>query len=192
MRPRHRCGIIDPPSAENSRPSVPRNSAYGHRRWAFWRHASPASYPHVNLHNARGEPCTHRHHHLHVDRPPTFHVQPRTNSPNSHVFSFAHLKFAVALTLIRGISVAKHGISITRRSLLVVNRRVRLAGGQTRRPSAQLALRHAPGSCKVFQNKVLPNMYPALKFIKGKLTPLPDSSIPTTLIPDAIVRPLVL
>ena len=46
--------------------------------------------------------------------------------------------------------------------------------------------------CEVFQNGVLPDMYPALKSIKAKLTPLPDSSIPTTLIPDARAQPLVL
>jgi len=40
--------------------------------------------------------------------------------------------------------------------------------------------------CEIFQNGVLPDTYPALKSIKGKLTPLPDSSIPTTLIPDAL------
>lgn len=46
--------------------------------------------------------------------------------------------------------------------------------------------------CEVFQNGVLPDMYPALKAIKGKLTPLPDSSIPTTLVPDARMRPLAM
>ena len=46
--------------------------------------------------------------------------------------------------------------------------------------------------CEVFQNGVLPDMYPALKSIKGKLTPLPDTCIPTTLIPDARTHPLVL
>ncbi|KAF8437215.1 hypothetical protein L210DRAFT_3622294 [Boletus edulis BED1] len=46
--------------------------------------------------------------------------------------------------------------------------------------------------CEVFQNGVLPDMYPALKSIKGKLTPLPDASIPTTLIADGRVSPLML
>ncbi|KAF9236224.1 hypothetical protein BU15DRAFT_89269 [Melanogaster broomeanus] len=40
--------------------------------------------------------------------------------------------------------------------------------------------------CDMFENGVLPDMYGSLKSIKGKLTPLPDSSIPTTLIPDAL------
>ncbi|KIJ69801.1 hypothetical protein HYDPIDRAFT_171781 [Hydnomerulius pinastri MD-312] len=40
--------------------------------------------------------------------------------------------------------------------------------------------------CDVFDNGVLPDMYGSLKSIKGKLTPLPDSSIPTTLIPETL------
>ncbi|KAG9317796.1 hypothetical protein JVU11DRAFT_2019 [Chiua virens] len=46
--------------------------------------------------------------------------------------------------------------------------------------------------CDAFQNGVLPDMYPALKAIKGKLTPLPDASVPTTVIPDGRTRPLSL
>jgi len=47
--------------------------------------------------------------------------------------------------------------------------------------------------CEVFQNGVLPDMYLALRTIKGKLTPLPDSSISTTVIPDGgRVRPMTL
>ncbi|KIK94846.1 hypothetical protein PAXRUDRAFT_33290 [Paxillus rubicundulus Ve08.2h10] len=44
--------------------------------------------------------------------------------------------------------------------------------------------------CDMFENGVLPDMYGSLKSIKGKLTPLPDSSIPTVLIPDSLSLPV--
>lgn len=146
------------------------------------------------------------------------------------------LKFAVALTLIRGVSVAELGIGIgktfdTVRTMLSTVSDAELAldrllwefghclssiagsGNSFDSLDVQSVVRaldwlrdKLPGPsdlpglswdkwdnlCEVFQNGVLPDMYPALKAIKGKLTPLPDSSIPTTLIPDARVRPLAL
>ena len=146
------------------------------------------------------------------------------------------LKFAVTLTLIRGISLAELGIGIgetfdTIRAMLSTVSEAELAldrllwefghclssiagsGNSFDSLDVQSVVRaldwlcdKLPGPsdlpglswdkwdklCDVFQNGVLPDMYPALKSIKGKLTPLPDSSIPTTLIPDARVRPLVL
>ncbi|KAF9226846.1 hypothetical protein BS17DRAFT_776224 [Gyrodon lividus] len=44
--------------------------------------------------------------------------------------------------------------------------------------------------CDMFENGVLPDMYGSLKSIKGRLTPLPDSSIPTALIPDVLSIPV--
>ena len=146
------------------------------------------------------------------------------------------LKFAVALTLIRGISVVELGISIGEtfdnlRTMLSTVSEAELAldrllwefghclssiagsGNSFDSLDVQSVVRaldwlcdKLPGPsdlpglswdkwdklCEVFQNGVLPDMYPALKSIKGKLTPLPDSSIPTTLIPDAREHPLVL
>lgn len=146
------------------------------------------------------------------------------------------LKFAVALTLVRGISVVELGIGIGEtfdivRTMLSTISEAELAldrllwefghclssiagsGNSFDSLDVQSVVRaldwlcdKLPGPsdlpglswdkwdklCEVFQNGVLPDMYPALKSIKGKLTPLPDSSIPTTLIPDARVRPLVL
>ncbi|KAG8218982.1 hypothetical protein J3R82DRAFT_4725 [Butyriboletus roseoflavus] len=146
------------------------------------------------------------------------------------------LKFAVALALVRGVSVTELGIGIgetfdTIRVMLSTVSKAELAldrllwefghclssiagsGNSFDSLDVQSVVRaldwlrdKLPGPsdlpglswdkwdklCEVFQNGVLPDMYPALKAIKGKLTPLPDSSIPTTLIPDARVRPLAL
>ena len=146
------------------------------------------------------------------------------------------LKFAVALALVRGVSVAELGIGIgetfdTIRVMLSVVSEAELAldrllwefghclssiagsGNSFDSLDVQSVVRaldwlrdKLPGPsdlpglswdkwdklCEVFQNGVLPDMYPALKAIKGKLTPLPDSSIPTTLIPDARARPLAM
>ena len=145
------------------------------------------------------------------------------------------LKLAVALALIRGVSVTELGVAIgetfdTIRTMLATVSEAELAldrllwefgyclssiagsGNSFDSLDVQSVVRaldwlcdKLPGPsdlpglswdkwdklCEVFQNGVLPDMYPALKAIKGKLTPLPDSSIPTAVIPDGRV-PLTL
>ena len=163
----------------------------------------------------------------------TYLVQITRTLTSSPLLSDPTLKFAVALALVRGISVSELGIGIgetfdTIRTMLSTISDAELAldrllwefghclsfiagsGNSFDSLDVQSVVRalhwlcdKLPGPsdlpglswdkwdklCEVFQNGVLPDMYLALKSIKGKLTPLPDSSIPTTLIP---VRPLSL
>lgn len=164
----------------------------------------------------------------------TYLVQITRTLTSSPLLTDPTLRFAVALTLIRSISVVELGIGIgemfdTIRSMLSTVGEAELAldrllwefghclssiagsGNSFDSLDVQSVVRaldwlcdKLPGPsdlpglswdkwdklCEVFQNGVLPDMYPALKGIKGKLTPLPDSSLPTTLIPDARVHPL--
>ncbi|KAF8559444.1 hypothetical protein OG21DRAFT_1503348 [Imleria badia] len=166
----------------------------------------------------------------------TYLVQITQTLTSSPLLTDPTLKFAVALTLIRSVSVVELGLGIgetfdTVRTMLSTISEAELAldrllwefghclssiagsGNSFDSLDVQSVVRaldwlcdKLPGPsdlpglswdkwdklCEVFQNGVLPDMYPALKGIKGKLTPLPDSSLPTTLIPDARERPLAL